>query len=316
MCLLFLLCVNTAFSQQYSKIDATVKNYPKSYASPKKLADQINADFQTDEEKARAIFTWIALNIKYDLKAYKDGASMVAFSYKDEQDKLAKLQKFRLEYADKTLRTKKGVCQDYSALFHAVCDLTGLKCIDIIGTSKAHPAHIGKLPKADDHEWNAVKIGNDWKLIDVTWASGSVSTETGKFLSEFNDAYFFTSPEVFFLNHFPSDKRMLMIKKSEQEFAALPLYYGTYIQADYEVTSPENGVFSASKTKTIPFQIIDFPKNSKIGYVFTNEGKLRDIEPKRNGNVSEFEIAMTSRSRGFLTVYVDNAAVATYKIER
>jgi transglutaminase/protease-like cytokinesis protein 3 len=63
---------------------------------------------------------------------------------------------------------------------------------------KSHPAHIGKLPKQNDHEWNAVKIDGRWKLIDVTWASGSVSTQTGKFVPEFNDAYYGTAPEVFF----------------------------------------------------------------------------------------------------------------------
>ena len=310
-----LLAANTAFSQQYSKIDNLVKTYPKSFSSPEKLAEKINADFNTEEEKARAVFTWIGMNIRYDLNAYQSGSNMIAYSYSSEEDRLVKEQQFRRKYAEKTLRSKKGVCQDYSALFHILCDLTNVKCIDIVGTSKAHPANIGKLPKASDHQWNAVKIGNQWKLIDVTWASGSVSTETGKFVSEFNDAYFFTAPEVFFLNHFPDDKRLLMIDKTEQEFAELPLYYGPYIKADYEIAVPEKGLLS-SKSNVVPFKIIDFPSGSKISYVFTNEGKVRDVVIRKIGDISEFEIPLHSRARGFLTVYVNNYAIATYKIER
>lgn len=313
LCLLFFLTSNLLFSQKYSAIDSQVQAWPKSFSSPQKLADQVNATFKTDEEKVRAIFTWIALNIKYDLKAYQAGSNMIAYSYSSEADRVAKEQQYRLDYAEKTLRSKKGVCQDYSALFHTVCELSGIKCIAIIGTSKAHPSQIGKLPKASDHEWNAVKIDGKWQLIDVTWASGSVSMETGKFMSEFNDGYFFTKPELFYLNHFPDDKRLLMIDKSPQDFAELPLYYGPYVKANYEFTAPQNGLLSAAE-KGVYFQIIDLPANSKISYVFTNEGKIRDIEPKRSGNTTEFQIPLSARSRGYLTIYIDNGAISSYKI--
>jgi len=313
--LLLLFATATAFSQDYSKVDDLVKTYPKSFSNPKKLAEKINTDFTTETDKVRAAYTWIAFNIRYDLNAYKSGSNMIAYSYSSEADRLAKEQKYRVEYAEKTLRSKKGVCQDYAALFHIVCDEIGVKCIDILGTSKAHPAQIGKLPKASDHEWNAVKIGNAWKLIDVTWASGSVDTQTGKFQNDFNGGYFFTEPEVFFLNHYPDDKRLLMIDKTDQDFAALPLYYGPYIKSNYEFASPAYGIISIAKTSIIPFQIIDFP-GGKISYVFTNEGRVRDIQPIKKGNATEFEIALNARSRGYLTIYVDNQAVVSYKIEK
>lgn len=313
--LLLLSIAQAAFSQNYSRVDNLVKSYPTSFTSPQKLADRINLDFSTQTDKVRAAYTWIALNIKYDLKAYQSGESMIAYSYSSEADRLDKEKLYREKTAQKTLRTKKGVCQDYSALFHLVCDGIGVKCIDIMGTSKAHPAQIGKLPKASDHQWNAVKIGESWRLIDVTWASGSVDTNTGKFVADFNDAYFFTNPNVFFLNHFPDDKRLLMIDKTEQDFAALPLYYGPYIKSNYEFVSPEYGIISIAKTSVIPFHIVDFT-GKRISYAFTNEGRIRDVHPVQKGNATAFSIPLTARSRGYLTVYVDNQAVATYKIEK
>jgi len=107
-----------------------------------------------------------------------------------------------------------------------------------------------------------------------------------------------------------------MTDRSEQDFAELPLFYGPYIKSNYEISVPEKGIISNAKSNVIPFRIIDFPKTSRISYVFTNDGRVHDVEPRKNGNVSEFEIATTNRTRGFLTIFVDRNAVATYKIEK
>jgi transglutaminase/protease-like cytokinesis protein 3 len=313
---LFFLTTATAFSQKYSKIDNAIRNYPTTFASPEKLAEKINQDFKTDEEKVRAIFDWIAFNVRYDLKEYKIIAGgQIAYSWKSEEERIQKEFKFRRDLAAQTLKTKKGVCQGYTALFHTLCDLTGIKCIDIIGTSKTNPAHIGKLPKASDHVWNSVKIGDSWRFIDVTWASGAVDSQSGKFVADFNDGYFFTAPEVFFLNHFPDDKKMLMIDKSEKEFAELPLYYGGYIKADYEIASPDKGIFPI-KSDSIPFSVIDLPANSNVSYVFSGDNTIRPTTIRRQGNISAFDVAMNNRARGYLTIYIDNKSIATYKILR
>ncbi len=312
----FLAFANVTLAQDYSKVDNTVNSYPKSFASPEKLAEQINTDFTSETDKVRAIFTWIATNIKYDLREFKSGGNAIAFRYSSEQEKIQKEIKFRYDLASKTLRTKKGVCQGYTALFHVLCDMTKVKCIDIPGTSKTHLAHIGKLPTAKDHVWSAVKIGEEWKLIDVTWASGAVNTQSGKFVPEFNDAYFFTNPEIMFLNHFPDDKRMLMIDKSPEEFAELPLFYGDYIKSNYEITFPNEGILNLGKANVIPFKISNFPTNQQISYVFTGEGLVKLAEAKTDGNVTEFDVRLDAKSKGYLTIYVNNKSVVSYKIQR
>jgi len=312
----FLAFANVTLAQDYSKVDQTVSQYPKSYSSPEKLAEQVNADYTTETDKVRAIFTWIASNIKYDLREFQSGGNTIAFRYSSEDEKIRKEIKFRYDLASKTLRTKKGVCQGYTALFHVLCDMTKVKCIDIPGTSKTHLAHIGKLPTAKDHVWNAVKIGEEWKLIDVTWASGSVNTQTGKFVPQFNDAYFFTNPEIMFLNHFPDDKRMLMTNKSPEEFAELPLFYGDYIKSNYKIIFPDTGVLSLGKANVIPFKIENLPVKEQISYVFTGEGLVKLAEAKLNGNVTEFDVHLDAKSKGYLTIYVNNKSVISYKIQR
>ncbi len=318
---LFLLIINFSnplFSQQYAVIDDLIKTYPNLFSTPEKLAEKINTDFRTEEEKSRAIFTWIASHIKYDLNLLNSikNNSTVAFSYTSEEEKIIKQQKFHYDLAAKTLKTKKGVCENYAALFQTLCDLTSVKCITIAGTSKTHSSHIGLLPKASDHLWNAVKIGSSWRLIDVTWASGSVNNETGKFVQEFNDAYFFTTPEVFFLNHFPDDKRLSMLPKTEEDFAKLPLYYPGYLKSNYEIVAPEDGIISISKSNAVSFKIIDLPEKSKVSYAFSSENIGRQVELRRLDNLTEFEIFLNRKSYGYLTIYVNTKSIVTYKITR
>ncbi|NHM07134.1 hypothetical protein G4D82_07865 [Flavobacterium sp. CYK-4] len=311
----FLLASNT-YAQNYAAIDDAIKNYPKSFSSPEKFAEKIKADFTTDEEKARAIFTWIALNIRYDLKAFQSQSRnpKVAFSFSSEQERLQKEMQFRRDGAAQLLKTKKGVCQDYTALFHTVSELCGIKCMTILGTSKTSLNHIGKMPLAKDHAWNAVRVGEKWRFIDVTWASGMMNLESGKMLQEFNDAYFFTPPSLFFLNHFPDDKRQLMTDKTAEDFAALPLYYGSYLKSGYEFLSPEQGIFSIKETDNIHFSIANLPENQQVAYVFSNEGQGHLVEVKREGELTNFDIPITKRNRGFLTIFINNQSVAAYKI--
>jgi len=315
--LCFLFFVNGIYSQDFSGVDTAIQNYPKSFRSTEQLADKINQEFKSEEDKARAIYTWIALNIRYDLVAYRSqrNDSQISFSYRTQAEKNLKIRQFRVDLADTTLKSKKGVCQGYSALFNVLCELTGLKCMDISGTSKSHPTDIGKLPLASDHAWNAVKIGDKWKFIDATWASGAVSNQTGKFVSEFNEAYFFTSPEVFFLNHFPDDTRFLMIDKTAEDFANLPLFYGQYVKAKYKIKSPDWGIIRLEKSNTIAFEIVDLPKYDRISYVFSNDNRAREVVIKRAGNSSRFLIQSTSKSKGYLTIYVNNRSVASYRIQ-
>ena len=185
----------------------------------------------------------------------------------------------------------------------------------ITGTSKTILTHIGKLPKASDHAWNAVKVGETWRLIDVTWASGIANLETGKMMQQFNDAYFFTQPAIFFLNHFPDDKRYLMTDKTAEEFAELPLYYGKYLKSGYEFITPEQGVFSLKDTQSIVFQIADLPENSLVAYVFSNDNKIIPLNLQRKENTTRFEILLTKRNRGYLTIYVNNESIVAYKIQ-
>ena len=104
-----------------------------------KLADEICADCDTDEEKVKAIYEWIIRNFEYD------------YEYNPV------IQYFNVR---KTLRTHKGVCYDFSHLFAALCRSQNITCYVIDGT------------KIDDanyhHTWNRVYFDSSWWKVDTT----------------------------------------------------------------------------------------------------------------------------------------------------
>jgi len=72
-----------------------------------KLADEICADCDTDEEKVKAIFEWMIHNFEYD------------YEYEPI------VQYFNVR---KTLSTRKGICYDFSHLFAALCRSQNIPC--------------------------------------------------------------------------------------------------------------------------------------------------------------------------------------------
>lgn len=309
-----LLFFSVASAQDYSRIDRVVDDYPGTFASPEKFAERVSSDFDSDTAKARAIYTWIARNVRYDLNEYSaNRGGKVAFTYRTPEEKEQKLRKYNLDLAQRTLRSKKGVCRGYAALYDRVAELSGLVTTTIPGTSKSHPAHIGKLPTAADHIWNAVKIDGQWKFIDVTWGSGGVDSESGKFVNRFNPGYFFTNPDVFFLNHFPDERKWLLTNRTPEDFAKLPLYSGHYIGSGYRITFPQSGILPNGYI--IPFKVENL-KTDKVAYTFSKDGKIRTVDLRKNGNITEFDVPLEKDASGYLTIFIGYDQVATYKIGR
>lgn len=305
-------------AQDYSQVDQIVSNYPKSFSKAQDLAEKINKDFTKEDEKARAIFYWIATNIKYDVKAYyaQKNNRPTAYSFRSQEEKIAKQRAFKLDFANKALKSKKAVCQGYTALFDYLSELTGLESVTITGTSKTNVTQIGKLPGASDHAWNAVKINGIWKFIEPTWASGVVDPAKRTFIPKFNDAYFLTPPGVFILNHFPDDKKWLLGEFTEQEFASFPLYFGEYVRDDYTILAPKSGIFTGKKYNTISFKIQNLNPEDQVTYAFSRFRKVELPELKINGDITEFDVFLPNNSNGYLTIYVNNKGIAAYKIQR
>lgn len=311
------LCL-PVFSQDFSKVDQIVSNYPKTFSKPEELASKIKRDFSNEEEKARAIFSWIAFNVKYDVKSFfsRSGSNVVTYRYRTEEEKLQKQKQIKLDKIDKVLKTNVALCQGYALLYEHVANLSGLESVVVTGNAKTSPADIGKLPTESSHAWNAVKVNGKWKLLDVTWGAGIVNEQKRTFVPKFNSGYFFTEPSIFVLNHFPDEKNWIFGDFSEKEYANFPFYYGDYVRSDFRFITPQSGILSVQKSKIVPFKIENLGQNDKVFYVLSSDNKPQSAVLKRNGNSTEFDVLLTNNSDYYLTIFVNQKAISMYKIIR
>ncbi len=314
--IIILSLINTSvFSNNYEKTDRIVKSYPSYISNPDQLVKLINRDFQLPEDKARAIYTWIATNIVYDIKALKTGPKIIHYMYFSDAEKVYREQKIMDDLVMRTLGAGKATCQGYSTLFKHLCNLVDLECIVISGISKTRKSDIGIIPATNNHSWNAVKIDEEWKLIDVTWGAGYLNENSDKFIPAFNDNFFFASPARFYLNHYPDDQSGLIRTMSREIFVNLPLYYPGFNKSYIEVAEPETGIIKVSKKGYIDLSLRNIT-NESVSIKFDNEKNGIIVYPEIKDQYLYYEISYKKNENTYMTVFINNALFVTFKIQR
>lgn len=128
------------------------------------LADEICVGCDTDPEKVQAFHGWIVSNFEYDYEADP------FFQYFDVR---------------RTLRTKQGLCFDFSHLFAAFCRSQNIPCYVVDG--------IPYDRTKENHAWNRVYFDGSWWDVDVT--SDITSTANGKKLYGFHELKSASAPD-------------------------------------------------------------------------------------------------------------------------
>jgi len=170
-------------THEYTAIDKKARLLPDSLTgTTNNIAKYITQNFKTDKEKTRAIFVWLGSNIQYDVE------NMFAINfYESKEDKIVK-----------PLRTRKGICENYAALFTEVAVKTGVPSFVVEGYT-VQDDFADYLP----HAWCAALIDTTWFMFDPTWGSGYI--DDGEFVTKINNDYFMVSPSVFIKTHMPFD---------------------------------------------------------------------------------------------------------------
>jgi len=303
--LLFLLLSVTVYSQDFSTVDATVASYPHSFTDVNQLIQLIKKDFISENDKARAVFSWIAQNVKFD--DVQSGTA--AFTYKTEQERVQKEKKYKEEIVVKALKNNKATSRGYTELFEKLSNEVGLECVSIVGFLKASPQDIGKSPVTVNHSWNAIKINGEWKFADATLGAG-IMVGPGQFKANFNDGYFFTEPDKFFLNHYPNDEKWLLTQKTKEEFINLPLYYGEYIKADYTITEPSAAVVAIPSNGEIVIKFKDADPYMAVYYFTDGTNKLEYMEIDANTMTAKAKV--NKGTDHYLNIVIDQQFVVTY----
>lgn len=158
-----------------------------------KLIRNVMVGAMNEAQKVRIIHDWICNNIAYDTALYFSGKS-------DKQD-----------YVN-VLKNRKALSAGYSSVFMEMCRLSNVEAVRIVGWSKGF-GYTGELGNKTTHEWNAVKLGASWYLIDCTWDAGYVDWKT--FVKHYSQDWYMLSPEFFIYSHLPEDDAWQLLSKEK-----------------------------------------------------------------------------------------------------
>jgi hypothetical protein len=187
-----------AHADDYAAIDRHARGAPaQAERSVAALARYLAGPARDDSSRARAIFTWIAANISYDVS------------------RLGKAPD-----ASTVLSQRRAVCAGYAVLFKALAEAAGLEAVIIYGEARGRgPAAVRTSDGLFNHDWNAVRIGGEWKLVDCVWGAGHLD-ERGRFVPRFDDHYFLAPPELLIYDHLPRDQQWQLLSSplSRQQF--------------------------------------------------------------------------------------------------
>jgi hypothetical protein len=210
---LFNLIHLNSFAQEFNQVDSYVRTLDfKPSASLENVATKITDPFETDIEKIRAIYFWIASNVKYDYEGIETYNWENYSSYE--------------EILNATFKNRKGICSGYSHLFKRMAEISEIECEVVSGYARGDLETI--FVKEVNHAWNRVLIKDKWQLLDVTWARDTLRRQV-------DDFYFLTDPELFILNHFPEhiESTSTDQKYSYEDFMNFPLYTPSFHSSNF-----------------------------------------------------------------------------------
>ena len=228
---LFFCCSKLLPAQVFidGEIDNLMHNIPAiKTISTSAIAEYVKQNFDSERKKVCAVYAWVTANIKYAA----DSANIINLGT-DPQAKITT-----------ALRRRKGVCENYAAIFTDICVKSGLTGFVVDGYTKQN----GSVDKIG-HAWCAVFIDNTWLLCDPTWDAGAGS----------NTKYFLIPAAGMIQTHMPFDPvwQLLAHTVSHRQF-----YSGNFFtnkeQPYFNYVDSINGYIrmdSLQKLRTVAFRI-------------------------------------------------------------
>ena len=306
------LCFHAQLKQDnFYKIDNSVASVP--FAKADTLAKQLAALGNTDREKVRAIFRWIAEHIDYNVRIFNRGKSTGPLFYEEPDDSNAALPPLNERVAAKVLYKKVAFCDGYARLFKTLCDHAGIQSEIIFGYARTNM----NKKFGVNHTWNAVYIDSAWHLLDVTWASGFVSY-SNQFVRQFNDVYFLTPPAQFIRDHYPEDLRWTLLSDPPdyREFAQSPFRYSGFLKAGVTNHFPAKGVIDATVGDTV---LIELKTKRELTNFYVSSSPVFDttqlaIKPNLDNDKFSFRYTITPDVGEWLYVFCNEELTLRYRL--
>ena len=287
------------------QVDATIELYPTSFQSPDAFSKLISRDFNTEDDKVRAIYTWLIQNVAYEPLEYKQ----FNYKFKNYHERNQKEEKTRNKIIARTLQKGIAVCEGYAMVFEKMCELQGIANYLVRGDIKTSFDDVGR-PFKKVHMWNIATIDGKSYVYDATWGAGKYRDT---FIKEPSYFYYKTPPDQFIKTHMPhlAEDALLEVAVSKESFSQWPLLIDKRLKIS-DLALQKKGVISSEiELGIIPFQIKKMEVET-ISFSFGNE--LQDIHFSEENNELVFSIPI-ELGVSQLLIYFDGKPALGYKIK-
>ena len=271
------------------------------------LSAKLTSGLNTEVEKFRAIFTWVALNIGNDHELFVVN--------KRNREKLSgnskALDAWNREMSARTMKTliekRRTVCTGYTYLVRKLSMHAGIQCEIIHGYGRTVESNIGGKGILN-HSWNAVRLNNTWHLCDPTWASGAYDREKRVVVSKYEPSYFLAAPELFIRNHYPLDTTWILLdqKPTLREFLDGPIIYVNAFRSDIHPQSPTTMHVPVKKDESVSFSFNGPEGLEKEFWIMVGQKETRTqakAKSTKNGR-SVYVIANKFPNKGNYNVHI------------
>ena len=210
----------------------------------------------SDKEIAYILFLWVCDNIIYDVESFFAGRNVDC-------------------EPEGVFIKGTTVCSGYARLYKNIGEFIGLGIQCVSCYCKGVGYQPGKNLTSTNHEYNIIKLDNNYYPIDCTWGSGNI--EGNSFTKKLNEFYFLTNPEYLIKTHFPVNDRWQLTKKkyTKDEFLKWPKISFQFYSFGFNKYEPEEGVIELnSNTKKFIIWGNDISKNNASSNIYLLENNI------------------------------------------
>ncbi|MEM7103201.1 MAG: transglutaminase domain-containing protein [Bacteroidota bacterium] len=320
---------NDPTQMDYTEVDRYVKSLSgASFLHVRDLVNKLTANFDTEAEKTRALFVWLTHNVSYDCGAEDKSEQLKGKDrkkwkeWKTERDK---------DFLPRVFKERKGAFNDFAFFFKDMCDSAGVTVRLIPGYGRNDETRIGKRPpRRPNHAWNAVRLNENWYLLDPTWAAGTTdcTAKTDRFEKKFGDHYYLTPPIRFIKDHLPEQEGWQLIDDAYdrgdiETFFLGPQVFAGYFKSGIDNVEPALGLLEMKEDTTIAFTFtsaaaldtVTVYRTRKVENEYTTEELDTAPLTKEGENIYTYFFTPPEKGRRFyLTFAIKGEDVVTYRV--
>jgi len=316
---LLLLSVSLC-AQATNEVDRRVRAYPD-FKSLRDVGIRIQNDFETDSLRIRAAFVWITSNITYAKDGNISGTQLERIAYTNAEEKNDAIQDIVWHKIDAAFRLKQGVCIDYTLMLNALFEQFGLVSKVVTGIAKTEIRKLESRPTYKNHSWNAVQLHGRWKLLDPTWAAGYIDSESGQYIRQYDDHYFFTEPIDFVRHHLPSNEEWQLLSQpvDAETFFGAPIYLPEFCEKGIRLSTRTSGILTLSEEQQNYIYFDKLPKEHLMHYSIDGSDEYKRMGLKKVAHdhyISRIRLRRRfNRPCESLTVYMNHEPILHFRIQ-